>query len=334
MVDSSSPIFIVGRPRSGTTLMASLLDAHPRLGILPVETEIFSRWLEAEKIYGFEHMWSSFLADPKFDMLEFDWKQIRDRIEIHGPALSDIKSFLSAIGEAYCIARGKQRWGEKTPQHFRYLTSILAAYPHGRIICLLRDPRAIFASLLTTPWNQDNVEGSARNWIDLMNILRQRSSDSRIRVVKYERLVTEPENVMEELCSWLGEKYTQAMMDRSGLTHRLRKREGWRLEHRLKALDKITSESIDRWKNQLTDEQIRITEHLCAPLMRKAGYETISNGLTFAAGIRFDSHYRYIQIRKFLYRAKRKCLMLAKRVFAFIHRLVSHQFSDKIGIRF
>jgi hypothetical protein len=297
MTESEQPIFVVGRPRSGTTLMASLLDAHPRISILAIETEIFHMWYGIAKEFDlhqpddFQRFWSLFVAKSRFEKLDVTAEQIVPPPDRREP-LAAVSYILSRTGQIDAGKLNKVRWGEKTPHHYKYLGLLFEAYPEARVVMMLRDPRAVLASVLKAPWNKEAVEQCARNWNEFVAIMRRWSSDQRIYIVSYENLTKGTEDVLRKLCQWLEEEYTPAMLDRSHLTHRLKTKKNWGLEHRRKALGPITVESIDKWRSELTEHQLMLTEHICGNLMRELNYETETNGLRFPLNIIYDSKHR------------------------------------------
>lgn len=180
--DGFTPIFIVGMPRSGTTLLAELLSRAPMIcnrGELP--------WLA----------------------------RLRQQSGLTGTAP---KSVLAAAANHYARQSrqddpGCARWFiDKQPLNFRYVDLALALFPDARIIHCQRNPGDIALSL----WMQcflDDVQGYAYDFEDidlvmrdcdrLMAHWRERFPNS-IKGVKYEQLVTTSDSVIAELLSWIG----------------------------------------------------------------------------------------------------------------------------------
>jgi hypothetical protein len=286
------PIFIVGRPRSGTTLMASLLDAHPRISILPIETRLFTVWgkfpkLDLTKPEDRQVFCKYYLENAAFKSLQIPVEECRSKID--STSLSQtIRSLLSFLGETDAKWNKKMRWGEKSPRHFYLLKEVFSAFPSSQVILMVRDPRAILTSLLKTPWNRESPEFAAAEWNALLRTSKQWSSDTRVRTIFYEKLVTQTVPVLKDLCNWLGEDFHESMLDRSTLTHRIEKDRGWVLEHRKKTLANITSENTDLWKKELSSYHLRLTEHICGDQMKELGYEPVTAGLSGLSAIRYD----------------------------------------------
>src|SRR6266576_6993824 len=165
-------LFVGGSAKSGTTLLQSLLDGHPRLSVLLEQTSFFAqlsgflalrdyptkaRWL-LEKTNlrllapdGVETVRETGEGDPRdytnFDYPHFVWltEEFAKR-----PGLNDSLIF-SEVARAYAIAKGCDwrsciRWVEKTPGNEVYSDDIFKLYPEAKLLQIVRDPRAVFAS--------------------------------------------------------------------------------------------------------------------------------------------------------------------------------------------
>ena len=329
----------MGRPRSGTTLMSSLLDAHPSLTILPIETEVFSLWYArcVDHVRNHENsvsFWTFFAAKSRFPKLEIDRSEIIPDSDDTDP-LSILSCMLTKMGEYDACRHNKTRWGEKTPIHYKSLPLVFKAYPQAQVLMMLRDPRAILASLVKTPWNQETTEESARRWMEYIRIMQNWGSDPRVRIIRFEELVADTGRILQDVCRWLGEEYTPAMLDRSHLSHRLKTKKGWGLEHRRKALEPINAAGIGKWKEQLSPKQIKVTEHVCAPLMRQLGYEPVTSGLGLVRGAILDMKGSILDMKESLDQKKifskslRKGAALFKKVILNPGRPVETSHSEK-----
>jgi len=152
--------FIVGVSRSGTTLLSRLLDGHPEIVALPGET-FLTDWCGApDPVYAFFQsagVGKDFASKPKR----------RPRIEaamrarLRGPC--GVRDGMRALLEALLpfLPNGPERpkavlWLEKTPRHRHRVPVLVRAFgPETRILYMVRDPRAVFASKAGAPDNPD-----------------------------------------------------------------------------------------------------------------------------------------------------------------------------------
>lgn len=212
MAQTTPPIFIVGCPRSGTTLVARILDSHSRIAIYN-ETHYYS-------IFGPDrHRYGDFRRSSNLMRLINDF---RETIHVQGlvepPPSSEIlgslaeptfEGVLAALLDAYAKRQGKARGGDKTPEHHRNLPEILEMFPQSPVIFVIRDPRDTVLSINKTFGL--TAETGTRMWRAAF-ISYWKARDS-VHHVSYEELVQNPTEVVQGLCDFLGEPYEPAMLD-------------------------------------------------------------------------------------------------------------------------
>lgn len=164
----ASPIFIVGCPHSGTSLLLSVIGAHSRIHPIPYESGIALR------------------GDAKYFQL-------------------NILQFNCAA-----IAAQKHRWVEKTPQHIRHLSKIMTWIPGAQILLIIRDGRDVAASMKN---RYGNVDIGIREWVESNQLGEKFWDKPNVHVIKYEELVLDFENVLNDAMDFLGESYEDAMSE-------------------------------------------------------------------------------------------------------------------------
>lgn len=194
------PIFILTCPRSGSTLLRLLLDAHPRLAC-PPETNV-AQWCE--------QLWSTWsLLDP-------DCSQERLTEE----ALQHIRSTVSVPFAAYLRHYGKARWCDKSLGTAQYADQIKRIYKKAKFICLYRHAMDMINSgLEATPWgltgygfdrysssSPNSVSALAENWIQstAATLNFEKANPDICARVYYEQLARDPEAVMNSVFDFLG----------------------------------------------------------------------------------------------------------------------------------
>lgn len=298
---SSEPhFFIVGAGRSGTTLVRNLLSAHSRLAVTP-ETHFMKR-AEKEGLFqgeaqDFEAMWQRLTDWVRFKDLGIDPAVCRARIEETND--HSFRTIFDTMLRLYGELTGKPRVGEKTPSHTRYLSQLFEWFPDARAIALQRDPRAVVASQLKTPWGKKQITQRsfrqgffsatrinivthyAENWSAFYGkILPRWSHDSRVGIVRYEDLVADPESQSRQICDLLGEAFEAGMLaDRSALdtpgakgTMQDPVHDAWRKKHNQQSSRPVSTSSLERWREELTPLEIGVIEARCREPMLRAGY--------------------------------------------------------------
>ena len=199
------PVFVVGPPRSGTTLLRVQLCRHPDLWVL-TETHLLDLWstrhpgLRDGDPGAFAAYWEAFTATEAFGYLELDADAVAARVHADGRhrAVDVLASMLAEAADT----RGVPRVGEKTPDHAHHVGTLLEAFPDARVLWLLRDPVATVASelALDRDWASDVPAVAARRWADGVTALEGWRHDPRVAVVRFEELVGAPEATLRRTC--------------------------------------------------------------------------------------------------------------------------------------
>jgi hypothetical protein len=273
-----APIFIVGVPRSGTTLLAAMLAAHSRLSC-GTETRFFhhlSRVNPAD-LYDSEtwphtavdFIFSLNLVDiPVPEHYKISHQQLEDYLSSQQPG---IPSILAALTEQFMLREGKQRWIEKSPEHTLYVNDIRRYFPDSPIIRIVRDPRDAAISQVKAPWGPpDFLEAliQYRKYERASAAFFNTDPDS--YTVYYENLLESPEIEIKKICSFIGESYEAQMLNTSESADNLvTARDSWhRIVHK-----PIDASRIGVWKRELSLENKRLAEAFIGDLLHSHGYE-------------------------------------------------------------
>lgn len=187
------PVFVVGCPRSGTTLVRRMLNAHPNLSVGP-ETLFLSVLQNIEK-----QRWHQL---SQFGITQAQWQ-------------SHIRELFSWVHSQRAEREGKARWVDKTPGYAVILDYVDQLYPDCQVIHLLRDPHDVVDS-----WRRRVGPVKAREavkaWpqhVRAAHVFRDKHSPERFTEIRYEDLVASPKDVMSDLIAWLGEPWDEAILD-------------------------------------------------------------------------------------------------------------------------
>lgn len=229
------PIFIVGMPRSGTTLLASLL------------TGATSRACNRGELAWIEHL--------------------ATRLDPGGTAGRDAMDRAAAIYTAHSRQDDADdaRWFiDKQPLNFRYVDLIIAMFPHARIIHCRRSARDTALSLWMQCFIKD-AQGYAYDFDDIAQVMLdetqlmahwQSSYPDAIREVHYEDVIAKSEAVVAELSSWLGFPGPDAGQTSSETPQAIATSSLWQ------ARQPVYARSIGRWQRYVSDvpELLRFQE--------------------------------------------------------------------------
>ncbi len=275
---SINPIFIVGVPRSGTTLLRSMLSVHPNI-VVSRETHFLSQWwktyhnLDLNKSENFETFWQDFSSSDRFSNIVTNPIMVQEKILASKQI--DLKTIFTCLMEVLASSMNKSRWAEKTPQHYQYLDILLDWYPQARIIWMVRDPRAVVVSTVER-WKNHTVEDCAMQWCEsILSFQEKWCKDDRVQMLKYEELVSDTEVQMRKLCEFLAEEFCPQMIgDRTQIAekvivaHHNPKKGSNRL-----ANQSPTTERIERWRSQLSTVEIATVENIAKDAMLRWNYQ-------------------------------------------------------------
>ena len=160
-------VFIVGCPRSGTTLLRRIVDAHPQLAITP-ETQ----WIPAyyKKRLGLTpeglvtpELIPRLLEHRKFFQLQLSREELERLITLPQPV--PYASFVTGIFDLYGKIRGKSLVGDKTSGYVLKLRMLHDLWPTAKFVHLIRDGRDVCLSILN--WTKANrAAGRYATWAE------------------------------------------------------------------------------------------------------------------------------------------------------------------------
>ncbi|MBM4013831.1 MAG: sulfotransferase [Planctomycetes bacterium] len=260
-------LFVVGAPRSGTTLLRAMLNRHSRIGLCD-ETFFFYWVANRQRVFGD-------LADPArraraVDRFLETRRVIRlglDLAELRAALLREATSyprFFAALLRFCARAAGKTIAGEKTPQHALEARTLLDWYPEARLLHLIRDPRDVVASLRRMPWGAGSRLGDACTWRDCVAGAEACAADPRFLRLRYEDLIEAPEQELRRICAALGIAFESVMLEGSG-----RKTDRWWFDRAQGAIEKGR---VERWRSELTADDIAVVEAVAGEALGRHGY--------------------------------------------------------------
>jgi hypothetical protein len=209
-----------------------MLDSHERLAV-PPETGVM-RLVTA-------HRWTP-------------WWELGGRWYHHlGMTEADVDA---ALGEMYggmfrryAASQGKARWGEKTPFHVWHVDDILRVFPDVVFVVIVRHPLGSIGSVLR---RFDRGAGKAEShWLSAIRELVRQSGrvGERMCFLRYEDLVRDPEAVLRELLTWLGEPWSDAVLRHHEVHAADRVAEGG-----TKPGEAVDPGRVDRWRRWFDED--------------------------------------------------------------------------------
>jgi hypothetical protein len=274
-------VFFVGCPRSGTTLVRRMVDAHPQIAMTP-EThwvvETFERRMGlTDDGLATPELLRNLEEEERFMRLEPDIEAL-ERL-IAGAPIS-YADFVTAVFDGFGRAHGKPLVGDKTPGYAFGVRMLGALWPHTRIVHIVRDGRDVCLSAINwkrklpslerrfPTWRSEAVATAALWWAWHARAAHEdgRTLGTRFYELRYERLVAEPEATCAALCEFLGVPYHDAMVRfHEGRT---KSKPGLDAKH---AWLPVTPALRD-WRMQMPREDVARFEAAAGDLLEELGY--------------------------------------------------------------
>jgi hypothetical protein len=206
------PVFVVGCPRSGTTLVQTILDSHPHLSVLyeadaliDIPLGLRSWRANAQEALRLVEAIPNFLEDG------VDFRTSRAACRELG--ITDAAGAMRALAASQAVDQRKRRWGTKIPKALLHLTELAVVYPDAQFVHVIRDGRDS-ASSQARVLDRSIVQG-ALMWRTGMRTGRSAGSrlgHERYLEVRLEELLYSSEHQIRRICEFLGEGFDPSML--------------------------------------------------------------------------------------------------------------------------
>lgn len=267
------PVFVAGLERTGTSLMYALLASHPefamtrRTNLWPY---FFDRYGALDVDANLDRCLDVMARYKRLRVLAIDWELLRAEF-VKGPR--SYPHLFALLGRQVADRAGKPRWGDKSLHTERFADQIFAAFPEARILHMIRDPRDRFASVIAR-WKarRGGVGAGVAEW-QSSAFLAERNAQrypNRYRIVRYEDLVCHPERELAVICDFLGVPYTSEMLEMRGAPEF--RRQGSNSSYGPRQVGVIATDSIGRYRDVLSEPQVRFIEGRLGGHMTRFGY--------------------------------------------------------------
>lgn len=205
----------------------------------------------------------AYLSTEKVRGLGIDLNVLRERLLRDGKSFRD---FFATILATHADLQGKTYTGEKTPRHSLWVGTLLEWFPGCSIIHLVRDPRDCASSMIGMPWSSRSALVAARIWRCQNAAAATVSQKDNYYRVRYEDLVTTPEEQLARICEHAGLCFSPAMLDAGEPRN---DRPWW---HR-RAYEGLTTTRLGLWRRELAPWQVAVVERVTCEWMDAFGYQ-------------------------------------------------------------
>lgn len=270
-----SPLFVIGNPRSGTSLFRLLLTSHSKM-VIPPECgfivwlyKSFGDWHSENIAVGLDEFLVKLSECKKFETWELNLSQLKIFLQQKKP---DNYSELCAYIYLYYSSRFSKDtliWGDKNNFHINYLNELLLIYPQAKFIHLIRDGRDVYCSYLNV-MNKKSKSPYAPNLSTDVNIVANEWNNNLVKVddffsnfsevncktVRYEDLIASPEVVLHDVFLWLGLDYETSVLNFFHQNISMKLEPEKTMEWKAKTREPIDANNSGNFKSILTKDEI------------------------------------------------------------------------------
>jgi hypothetical protein len=278
---SKAPVFVLGSPRSGTTLLYHMLLSAGSFVVYRSETHAFNL-LEAR--YGDlgiprnkKRMMQAWFKTRMFEISGLNKDEIEAKIMARCKNGGDfLRIVMGEIGRK----QGVERWAECTPDHLQYIARIKKTIPDALIIHIIRDGRDVALSLDKQKWIRPlpgdasmHLEVAALYWEWIVN--RGRRAGSALGKdyceIRFEELIGDPRGVLREVSSFIDQDLDYDHIRQGAIGSVAEPNTSFENSSRTDGFNPVA-----RWRAALSAEKLRDIEALIGGTLEKLGY-TVGN---------------------------------------------------------
>ena len=302
--------FIVGRGRSGTTLLRAMLDSHPLVAI-PGESNFVvnfaasRRRYEREDRFQMERFLHDLLGHFGFARMGVSADSVTDSFRSSPP--SDLPTAIRRVFEISARDRGKSRYGDKTPNYVMHMRLLTGLFPEARFVHIIRDGRDVALSYLEGGWGPKGVAGNALYWRRFVSHGREegrRLGSERYCEVRYEDLLSDPEGQVRRVCGFIDLEFDPVMLRYFERPDILGLMPWGRQSHARLTLP--PTKGLRDWRREMSAGDVALFETLAGDLLDDLGYERTTTAappmaLRLQAGrqwTRFQARYATQRFKK------------------------------------
>lgn len=321
---NNGPVFIRALSRSGGTLFVTLLDAHPDIamsyelypGLLEMpegeDSRILGNVINALRSGSNKQVLNNL---PSRDLKTFVARcsrggisnhELADLFEIHlreNRDFSTMDSRLIMIGRCCSLKmekEGKTRWGLKCNNAYEDYARV---WPDSCFLNLIRDGRDVLASQTHTGSFNKTPEALARGWVETIRKFKEKVNAKKIRglEVMYHELVQNPESETKKVCAFVGVSYHESMLNFHKQDLTIYKSSHMSMNRITKPID---TKQIGRYRNDLSNEDIRKYYSLADETMRDYGFQSFEDWEVESKELRMPNFHLWNKIKNALRRCK------------------------------
>jgi len=284
---SKTPLyFVIGKERSGTTLLQLMLNGHSNVLAPPESRFIIMMYLK----YGKKQNWTEKDITAFCDKLYYEkifanfWNISKEELYDSLVRVKEKLNYplLCKIIFQHFDKNGKdiKIYMDKNPLYYRFLPELKEIFPQTKFIHIVRDYRGNILSHKRIVRIKFSIADMAYRWMSVNKHIESVKSKapSQWFSLTYESLVQDPEKVMKQVCGFLDIPFEQSMIE--GHNEKLfpsfykKKNEHEFNRYHKKVFEPVTTSYVDEWKDKMSVEEQEVAEFVAGDYAYKTyGYK-------------------------------------------------------------
>lgn len=277
---SKAPVFVVGCPRSGTTVLYHMLLSAGDFAVYRTESNVFN--LLVPRFHGMRS------AADRQELLDV-WVRSKlfrvsglDPHEISAKVMAQCRSggdFLRIVMQEIAHKQGVSRWADCTPEHLLYMEEIKQQIPDALFVHIIRDGRDVALSYVKQgwshplPWDRDDrlgVAGLYWQWLVRRGREQAKGLGADYQEVRFEDLIARPQETLSRLGLFVGHDLDYERIHSAGIGSVSEPNSSFAAEA------EGTFNPVARWKTKMSAEQVAGFEELVGDSLLELGYGPLS----------------------------------------------------------
>ena len=289
MPRNKRPVFVLGSPRSGTTLLYHMLLSAGNFAVYRSESNVFNllvpRFGDLSVERNKRDLMRVWLGSKLFERSGLNAKDIEAKV------LAQCKNggdFLRIVMGEICRKQGVERWADCTPDHLLYIDQIRELIPEALIVHIVRDGRDVALSLEKQgwirpfPWDRPKsllVAGLYWEWIVNKGRENGRAVGGDYTEIHFEDLITDPHATLAKLGQFIDHDLDYERILKVGIGSVSDPNTSFRSN------EKGKFNPVGRWRMQFPADALLEFESLVGTSLKDLGYQlgsAASNGNHFS----------------------------------------------------
>ena len=281
--------FIVGSPRSGTTLLRTFFDAHPNI-LIPWEMPFLIYYYGKYKsTTAWDTKTIDLFIDELYTDIKYDFWSLKnwkiDKEDLRNalskmPLNSCYSDFSKVIYLCYNSVFPKETItliGDKNPLYSYFLKQIYDIFPEAKLIHIVRDYRDHILSMEKVDFGSKLTPFTALRWKQCQKKIEKQKGEfpEKYYTIRYEDLVNSPKPELEKICDFLKIGFKEEMLfSNQFLVNLKNKNESDVLEkYHSSMLQPVNSSRVGTWKEKMPEKEIKMADMVVGKWAEKFGYE-------------------------------------------------------------